>query len=307
MRILILSRSENMHSDMVEAYCHERADVSRINFDFENTSPEHFPGIVVGTSVLMNFYNAIFVHHPRISYQDTWFADPIERKLFVASWDSVKEWFEAEMPAARWVNRPSANARSRNLLRQLKLAHRLGLATPDTLFTNNTDVLRSFAGSDEIVVKQGNLGVHLEGKRILTTPVNVQGLSQEELGNCPCLFQKYVPKAFELRIHVIGDSVLSCSIDSQTSAGTKIDWRQAGLERVPHKPHQIKQTIRERCVDLVREMGLEFGIIDMIVTPSGEHVFLECNAQGHWGWIERLTGLPVTETLCKHLLHSGSD
>jgi hypothetical protein len=35
----------------------------------------------------------------------------------------------------------------------------------------------------------------------------------------------------------------------------------------------------------------------MIVTPSGEYVFLEINPQGQYGWMEHLIGLPISPAL----------
>ena len=51
------------------------------------------------------------------------------------------------------------------------------------------------------------------------------------------------------------------------------------------------------------DLGLGFGVIDMIRTLEGDYVFLECNAQAHWVWIEQLTGLPITATISRALLN----
>ena len=56
-----------------------------------------------------------------------------------------------------------------------------------------------------------------------------------------------------------------------------------------------------RCRALVRRLGLRFGAIDMVQTPSGEHVFLEINPNGQWLWIERATGLPIANAIARLL------
>jgi len=38
---------------------------------------------------------------------------------------------------------------------------------------------------------------------------------------------------------------------------------------------------------LMRKLGLAFGCIDLIVTPEGEHVFLEVNEMGQFLWAEQ--------------------
>ena len=50
----------------------------------------------------------------------------------------------------------------------------------------------------------------------------------------------------------------------------------------------------------------QYGAIDMIVTPQGEHVFLELNPNGQFGWIQERTGLPLYEAMAD-LLISGKE
>ncbi len=52
---------------------------------------------------------------------------------------------------------------------------------------------------------------------------------------------------------------------------------------------------------LVRELGLVTAAIDLVVTPEGDHVFLELNPSGQWAWLETGTGLPMTDALVRCL------
>ena len=49
---------------------------------------------------------------------------------------------------------------------------------------------------------------------------------------------------------------------------------------------------------LVRRLGLHYGTIDMVLTPDGRYVFLEINPNGQYLWIEKQSGLPITEAVC---------
>jgi len=40
----------------------------------------------------------------------------------------------------------------------------------------------------------------------------------------------------------------------------------------------------------------------VIVTPEGEHVFLEVNPLGQWGMLERDLGLPISQAIAEALL-----
>ena len=55
-------------------------------------------------------------------------------------------------------------------------------------------------------------------------------------------------------------------------------------------------------IPVMAGMGLNFGCFDFIVTPSGEYVFLECNPNGQWLWVELETGLPISQAIAEFLI-----
>ena len=70
-----------------------------------------------------------------------------------------------------------------------------------------------------------------------------------------------------------------------------------------HEPFNLPNIITKHILTLMKTWKLKFAAIDMIVTPSGEYVFLEVNPNGQWGWIETLTGMPITDSLVELLLN----
>ena len=65
-------------------------------------------------------------------------------------------------------------------------------------------------------------------------------------------------------------------------------------------PPPIPITANDGTTDL-KEMKLNFGAFDFVVTPSGEYFFLECNPNGQWLWIEMRTGLKISEAITEVL------
>jgi glutathione synthase/RimK-type ligase-like ATP-grasp enzyme len=51
-------------------------------------------------------------------------------------------------------------------------------------------------------------------------------------------------------------------------------------------------------------MGLNFGCIDLIVRPTGDYVFLECNPNGQWLWIELATGQKISASIAEWLINA---
>jgi hypothetical protein len=124
----------------------------------------------------------------------------------------------------------------------------------------------------------------------------------EALPAAPVVIQQYIPKALELRVTVVGSRAFPCAIYSQEGpAEAQVDWRNSEFA-LRHEAYQLPSEIRTKCIELVRRLGLQFGSIDMIVTPAGEHVFLENNASGQWLWTERMAGLPIAEAIADLLL-----
>jgi hypothetical protein len=128
------------------------------------------------------------------------------------------------------------------------------------------------------------------------------GMLEEKVAACPVIWQEYIPKQLELRITVVGTKLFPCAIFSQEAHPDQhVDWRKDPLA-VRHEPYELPAEIAAKCLTLMAELGLQFGCIDLILTPSNEYVFLEINPFGQWLWVERLTGLPISAALADLLI-----
>ena len=65
--------------------------------------------------------------------------------------------------------------------------------------------------------------------------------------------------------------------------------------------HRCTENIARKCREYLAHLGLNFGCFDFIVTPSGDYVFLECNPNGQWLWVEDATGLKISEAIADFL------
>lgn len=117
--------------------------------------------------------------------------------------------------------------------------------------------------------------------------------------------QNYVEKKFELRVTVIRDKVFACRINSQvmTDDTGKTDWRQGYDYGLEQEPFVLPKEISDKCREYLNLMDLNFGCFDFIVTPAGEYVFLECNPNGQWLWVELATGLKISWAIADFLIN----
>ncbi|RJQ33606.1 ATP-dependent carboxylate-amine ligase [Candidatus Parcubacteria bacterium] len=211
------------------------------------------------------------------------------------------------LPTAKWMDYPHVRKIADNKLFQLKLARSLGLSVPETLVTNDYASLLMFAAGRRIIYKTlyiPILDLDDRGVSVInTTLLTDQYMKQLEvsLRLCPSLFQVYIEKEYELRIHIVGNDILAVSIDSQSVSGAEIDWRTADFDALPYEPVKLPTYVYDKIVSFTRSLGLNFGIIDMIVTPDGQYVFLEINPNGNWLWIERAIGLDVSGRIARWL------
>ncbi|MDQ3698554.1 MAG: hypothetical protein M3373_11110 [Gemmatimonadota bacterium] len=64
-----------------------------------------------------------------------------------------------------------------------------------------------------------------------------------------------------------------------------------------YRPCQLPEKVEALCVELLTELNLCFGAIDIVRAPDGEYVFLEINPNGQWAWVEERTGLPISDAI----------
>jgi glutathione synthase/RimK-type ligase-like ATP-grasp enzyme len=201
-----------------------------------------------------------------------------------------------------WVNHPEHIRRANSKLHQLNVAHQLGLDIPKTIVTNDPEEAKRFVGSCHggVVAKplsRGLVDEHDQPMAFYTSVVKPEQLDEiQRVQYTPAFFQEYVQKDVELRITVVGNQIFTAEIHSQQRDDTRHDWRRNALA-LEHKEHQLPDEIREKCLALTKTLNLQFGAIDIILTPDGRYVFLEINPNGQWAWIEELTGLPISEAL----------
>ena len=122
----------------------------------------------------------------------------------------------------------------------------------------------------------------------------------DQVENAPHLFQELIHKRVDVRVTVIGKSIFATLIDSQTGSGS-IDWRND--YSVKMEPYQLPHLVEEQCFNLLKAYGLNYGAIDLCITPDGDFVFFEINCAGQYLWAERRTGQKMSLELAKLLAH----
>ena len=102
----------------------------------------------------------------------------------------------------------------------------------------------------------------------------------------------------ELRILLVGDQVFAAAAAMQHGE-YPVDVRMNRNMR--YKPHPLPPDIIEKLQALRHHLRLEYGAVDMRLTPEGDYVFLEINPNGEYLYVEQATDLPISRALAEHL------
>jgi hypothetical protein len=199
---------------------------------------------------------------------------------------------------ALWVNNIVKDAAAAHKPWQLELARRIGLSIPDTLITTNPENVRAFwhARRGQVIYKPFLQTFHSWRE--------TRQLKSEELGQldsvrvAPVIFQSLVPGAADLRVTIIGSEIFAAAVDLRKME-YKLDVR---LNQQAYEKHALPAATAEKLVTLMRRLGLEYGAIDLRLTPDGEYFFLEVNPAGQFLFVERACQLPISAALAAHLI-----
>jgi glutathione synthase/RimK-type ligase-like ATP-grasp enzyme len=81
--------------------------------------------------------------------------------------------------------------------------------------------------------------------------------------------------------------VFAARIHSQDDPRTQLDFRDFSAP-IRYEAETLSPELEARCREFVHGYGLQYGAIDLIVTPDGRHVFLENNPGGQFLFVEQL-------------------
>lgn len=202
---------------------------------------------------------------------------------------------------AFWVNHPMREEEALRKAYQLKIAQQVGLTIPNTLITNNPNRARAFVyrhGFDHTIYKSFSSSEQSWHE----TPLG-QGQAIVELDKvcyAPVIFQERIPTQVDLRIVVIDGTVFPIAIGAHDHEH-KVEHRMA-VGRLRGEPFALPTTIVASIHQLMQQLGLVYGVVDMRLTPDGQYVFQEVNPSGPWLWLEECTDLPITQTFARFLV-----
>ena len=194
-----------------------------------------------------------------------------------------------------------------NKIKMLLLAKKNGIDVPATITTNTKSSLLVFKNKhDKIITKAVQDGfdfIKEEGDKNDLYLSYTEEITNELIESIPdtffpSLFQEKLDKELDIRTFFLDGKCYSMAIFSQLDNQTNIDFRK--YNRVVNNrnvPYRLPDLLEKNINNLMIELGLNTGSIDIIKTKQGRFVFLEVNPVGQYG----MTSYPCNYHLDKKI------
>lgn len=209
-----------------------------------------------------------------------------------------------------WLNNVYRIREAENKIYQLQIAQEIGFDIPDSALSNNFRTVNNIGDKyrgDCIIkpIKSGNIDPISSDKIIFTSKLEENFLKEKDrIEEFPIYIQRNIHKKCDLRCIVIGEKVYCAEIDSQLYEDSKIDWRkEKGV--LPHTIHELPDNIKRKCIAMTQRLKLQYSAIDLILDEYGDYIFLECNPNGQWAWLEIRLGFPISTDIVRMLCNEG--
>ena len=240
-----------------------------------------------------------------IETKESYFA--VVNFLLAEYWSSCNPFFNS-LSKANWLSHPS-NA-SMDKISVLQLARKNGILTPNSILTNNKKDLITFIKEQGTVVTKA-----LTESLILDDDENMYCMYTSEIDdlelipdNFPfSLFQQKISKEFEIRSFYLDGEFYSMAIFSQSNKKTEIDFRKYDFNK-PNRtiPFQLPIEIQHKLKNLMQELNLNTGSIDLIYSSKKEFVFLEVNPVGQFGMTSYPCNYQIEKKVAEYLIKNDT-
>jgi glutathione synthase/RimK-type ligase-like ATP-grasp enzyme len=189
------------------------------------------------------------------------------------------------------VSTPLHNLKARNKLVQLRRAKQY-FNVPHWIFSDQIDKILAFYDDNPLGVIYKPLGtssVKLGGNRMsrgkpTLVPRDVFSNSNGENTTDALFLQERIPAIADIRLIVIGKRVFAVRIDRSTSSlDSRPDWL-SNCEN--YSVVELTKEFEDNVLNFHKELGLNFGASDFLVTEDGKWHFLETNVGGQFLWLQ---------------------
>jgi len=206
--------------------------------------------------------------------------------------DTLTRW--SELAEARVVNRIAPMTSNFSKPFQAQLIRQYGFEVPETLITNDPELVRNFRARHQKIIYKSISGV----RSIVQTFRDEDMERLENIRWCPTQFQAFV-EGTNVRVHTVGQKVFATAISTDAT-----DYRYAQRQSGDHaelREVELSDELAEMCVNLSQGLGLAFAGIDLKITPEHHVYCFEVNPSPAFSYYQGNTGQPIAQAVAAYL------
>ncbi len=211
--------------------------------------------------------------------------------------DTLIRWME--IAPALVINRCAPMASNSSKPYQAQLIREQGFLVPETLITNEPELVREFRAKHGRVIYKS-----ISAVRSIVQELNDEDEERlERIRWCPTQFQAFV-EGTNLRVHTVGGEAFATAVRSEAT-----DYRYAA--RQAGEPAELREVtlssgLSEKCLRLSQALGLEFAGIDLKVTPEDDVYCFEVNPCPAFSYYEANTGQAISAAVARRLASASA-
>jgi glutathione synthase/RimK-type ligase-like ATP-grasp enzyme len=206
--------------------------------------------------------------------------------------ETLTSW--CEITSALVVNRFSAMASNSSKPYQASIIKKYGFNTPDTLISTTPQDIEEFCELyDDVIYKS------ISGVRSVVSRLSKEKMKDiKDVMWSPTQFQQYV-SGIDIRVHVVDDKIICSEIITNAD-----DYRYAKRtgDDVKISACDIPDDVGNKCIELVKELGLVVGGVDLRVTPDRQWYCFEVNPSPGFTYYQSHTGQDISGEIADMLI-----
>lgn len=177
-----------------------------------------------------------------------------------------------------------------NKLNVLQIAQNNGLKTPHTFVANNIKDITAWAHNNTYITKALSDGIYFATTQnayyTYTEKIDYNYATNLNRRFCCSLLQEQIKKKYEVRAFYLNGDFFSMAIFSQANSKTYIDFRKYDA-KLPNRyvPYKLPNKIECKLKEIMDDLKLNTGSVDLIVDENNTYYFLEINPVGQFGMV----------------------
>jgi ribosomal protein S6-L-glutamate ligase RimK-like protein len=211
--------------------------------------------------------------------------------------DLFGQW--ADVAPARVINRYASMGSNFSKPYQSQLIQAYGFDVPDTLVTNDPELVRAFHSEHGRLIYKS-----ISGERSIVGLLDAADRERlERIRWCPVQFQAFVDGP-NVRVHTVGEEVFATIVETDA-----VDYRYAVRQTgrgAEFAPYELTREIADRCLGLSGGLGLEVAGLDLKLPSDGRVVCLEVNPSPVFSYYELNAGQPIADAVARLLASGGA-